>query len=123
MNDRWDKLSEGSHPQMLQMLRRRIHVSPSFQLGELLSNSIRNRRVITRHTRFVRYRVPIIRSIVIPIRSRSDIPIKYGPGGGCEDEAFEGRVFPGGLEDRERSGDGGIDYGFGEGGICRGFAW
>jgi len=104
---------------MLQMLRRRIHVSPSFQLGELLSSSIHKRRVITPHTRFIRYRVPIIRSIVIPARSRSDLlrDIKHGRDGGCEDKAFEGGTFPGGLEDGKRSGDGGIDYGFGGGGI------
>jgi len=107
------------------MFRRRIHISPSFQLGKLLPSSIHKRRVVTPHTRFIRYWVPIIRSIVIPVRSMSDLlrDIKHSRDGGCEDETFEGGVFSGGLEDGERSGNGGVDQGFGEGGICRGFAW
>jgi hypothetical protein len=107
------------------MLRRGIHISPSFQLSKLLSSSVRNQRVLALRTGFIRYRVPVIRGIVIPIRSRSGLlsDIEYGPNGGCEDEAFEGGIFPGGLEDGERSGDGGIDHGFGEGGTCWGLVW
>lgn len=93
------------------MLRCRVHISPSFQLSKLLSNSIRNQWIITPHARFICYRVPIIRGIVIPIRSGTGFlrDIEYGRNGGCEDEAFEGGIFLGGLEDGERSGDGGVD--------------
>lgn len=99
------------------MLRRRIHIGPKFQLGKLLSSSIRNQTVITPHARFIRYRVPIICSITIPIRSMRGIlrDIEYGRDGGCEDEALEGGIFSGGLQDGERSGDCGIDQSFGEG--------
>lgn len=99
------------------MLRRRVYISPGFQLSKLLSSPIRNQRVITPRTRFIRYWVPIIRSVVIPVRSRSDLlrDIKHGRDGGCEYEAFENGIFPGSLEDGKRSGDGGIDQGFGEG--------
>ena len=98
------------------MLRRRIHISPNFQLSKFLSSSIRNQRVITPHARFIRYRVPIICSIVIPVRSRRGLlyDIEYGRDGGCENEAFEGGIFPGGLQDGERPSDCGIDQGFGE---------
>ena len=37
--------------------------------------------------------------------------VQYGAGG-CKDEAFEGGVLSGGLEDGEHPGDGGFDYCF-----------
>ena len=105
------------------MLRRRVHICPSFQLGKLLSNSIHKRRIVAPQTVFVRDRIPIVRGVTI---SRSGIfrDIEHCADRGGEDEAFEGgRVLSGGLEDGERSGDGGFELGFGEGGTWRGFVW
>ena len=55
------------------MLGRRVHISPSFQLSELLRNSIRNQRVIAPQALLVRYWSPIIRGIGTPIISGSGI--------------------------------------------------
>ena len=51
---------------------------------------------------------------MIPVRLRSDRfrDIKHGRYGRCEDEAFEGWVLSGCLEDGEGSGYGGTDVGF-----------
>ena len=115
MNDHHKRIHV--QPQMLQMLRLRIHLSPSFQFRILLPNSICNYRNIGLHALFIGYRVPIIRGVVIPVRLRSDRfrDIKHGRYGRCEDEAFEGWVISGRLEDGEGSGYGGIDVGLFEG--------
>jgi len=104
-----------SQLQLSQILRRRVDISPSFQLGKLLRSSIRNHRRIGPHTLLVRYRVPIVRGVGVPVWSRTSLfrNIKHCSDGGCEDEAFEGRILSGGLEDGERSEDRGFDYSFG----------
>jgi hypothetical protein len=98
-------------------------VGPSFQLSKLFSSSIRDPWVIARCPLFIRYRVPAIRGIVISAWPGSGLlrDIEHGCDGGCEDEAFEGGIFLGGLEDGECSRDGRIDQSFGDGGTCRGF--
>ena len=98
------------------MLRLRTHLSPSFQLRILLPNSIRNYCKIGLAL-LVRYRVPIVCDVVIPVQLGSDRyrDVKHGRYGRCEDEAFEGWVIWGRLEGGEGSGDGGIDVVFLEG--------
>ena len=93
------------------MLGCRINTSPSFQLGIFLPNSIRNQRIVALHAFLVRERIPIIRGVGVPVRSGGGFfrDVEYGRDGGCEDEAFEGGVLVGGLEDGECSGDGGFD--------------
>lgn len=78
------------------MLGRRMHRSPSFQLSVLLPDPVRNPRVIGLCPLSVRDRVPTLCSGVL-----AEGDIEYGDGG-REDEAFEGRVLAGGLEDGER---------------------
>ena len=107
----------GSHLQieMPQMLRGRIHHSPSFQFGVFLCNPVRDQRRIGLQPLFVRDRVPIVCGVVaIAVRFGSDEfrHVDHGGGGRCEDEAFEGRVLLSRLEDGERSGDCGVDYHF-----------
>ena len=82
------------------MFRRRVHVGPSFQLNKLLSSSIRDPRVIARCPPLIRYRVPVIRGIVISVWPGSGLlrDIEHDCDGGCEDEAFKGGIFLGGLE-------------------------
>ena len=83
-----------------------MHRCPSLQFGVLLPNPIRNQRVISLHPLSVSDRMPIICAGVIAVGE-----VKYD-GGGCENEAFEGGVLTGGLENGERPGDGGFDYCF-----------
>ena len=104
--------------QLSYMLRRRVHIGPSFQLGKLLRNPIRNQRRISPHTLLIRDRIPIVRGVGIPIWTRKRFfgDIKHRSDGGREDKALEGRIISGGLEDGERSEDCGFDYSFGESG-------
>ena len=99
---------------MPQVFGRRIHCSPSFQLGVLLRDPIRNKRGTGLHPPLVRYRVPICRGVAITGWVGADLfcDVQNCGGGGCEDETFEGRCFLSGVDDGKRPGDCGVDYGF-----------
>ena len=91
-----------------------MHCRPSFQLGVLLPNPIRDQRVISPHPLIIRDRIPVLCGVVIAVCFGTDWTgdVENGRDRGCEDEAFEGRILLGGLEDGERPGDCGFDYCF-----------